>query len=45
MEIEELVKRWIPHIKVIKPEELKEKIAKDLEKHLGGYDTGSLDLC
>ncbi len=33
-EIEELIKRWIPHIKVIEPKALKEKIAKDLEKYL-----------
>ena len=34
MEIEELIKRWIPFIKVIEPKSLKEKIESDLKKYL-----------
>ena len=34
MEIEELVKRWIPFVKVIEPKSLKEKIESDLKKYL-----------
>lgn len=34
MEIEELVKRWIPFVKVIEPLSLKEKIESDLKKYL-----------
>ena len=34
MEIEELVKRWIPFVKVIEPKSLKEKIDSDLKKYL-----------
>ena len=33
-EVEELIKRWIPHIKVIEPMSLKEKIYKDLQVYL-----------
>ena len=34
MEVEELVKKWIPHIKVLAPMSLKKKIEKDIEKYL-----------
>ncbi len=34
MEIEELVKRWLPHIKVITPESLKKKIDRELKEYL-----------
>lgn len=34
MEIEELVKRWIPYMKVIEPLSLREKIRKDLMEYL-----------
>lgn len=34
MEIEELIKRWIPFVKVIKPLSLKEKIESDLKSYL-----------
>jgi len=34
MEIEELVKKWIPYIKVIEPLSLREKIRKDLMEYL-----------
>ena len=34
MEIEELIKRWIPFVKVIEPKSLKEKIDSDLKKYL-----------
>jgi predicted DNA-binding transcriptional regulator YafY len=34
MEIEELIKKWIPFIRVIKPISLKEKIENDLKKYL-----------
>ncbi len=33
-EIEELIKRWIPHIKVLEPKRLKKKIEKDIQKYL-----------
>ena len=34
MEMEEIVKKWIPYVKVIKPLSLKKKIEDDLKKHL-----------
>lgn len=34
MEIEELIKKWIPYIKVIEPLSLKEKIENDLRSYL-----------
>ena len=34
MEIEELVKKWIPYVKVIEPLTLKEKIENDLRSYL-----------
>lgn len=34
MEIEELVKKWIPYMKVIKPLSLKKKIENDIKKYL-----------
>ncbi len=34
MEIEELIKKWIPFIKVIEPISLKEKIESDLIRYL-----------
>jgi predicted DNA-binding transcriptional regulator YafY len=34
MEIEELIKKWIPFIKIIKPLSLKEKIVNDLRNYL-----------
>lgn len=34
MEMEELVKKWIPYMKVIKPLSLKEKIENDIKKYL-----------
>ena len=34
MEIEELVKRWIPFVKVVEPLSLKEKIESDLRRYL-----------
>ena len=34
MEIEELIKKWIPHVKVISPVSLKEKIEKELRDYL-----------
>ena len=34
MEVEELVKKWIPHLKVLAPESLKKKIEKDMRKYL-----------
>jgi len=34
IELEELVKRWIPHVKVIEPASLREKIERDLRKYL-----------
>ena len=34
MEIEELIKRWIPHIKVIEPLSLKDKIESELKQYL-----------
>jgi predicted DNA-binding transcriptional regulator YafY len=33
-EVEELIKRWLPHMKIISPSSLKEKINKDLLEHL-----------
>ena len=35
MEMEELVKKWIPHIKIIHPISLKQKIEDDLKQYLG----------
>lgn len=35
LEIEELVKRWIPYVKVIEPISLKEKIENELKEYLG----------
>jgi predicted DNA-binding transcriptional regulator YafY len=34
MEIEELIKKWIPFVKVIEPLSLKEKITSDLRSYL-----------
>ncbi len=34
LEIEELIKRWLPHIKVIEPQSLKDKIAQELREYL-----------
>jgi len=34
MEIDDLVKKWLPHIKVVAPVSLKEKIESDLKKYL-----------
>jgi predicted DNA-binding transcriptional regulator YafY len=34
IEIEELIKKWIPHVKVISPISLKEKIETELKKYL-----------
>ena len=34
IEIEELIKRWVPHVRVVEPTELKEKIARDLQQYL-----------
>jgi len=34
MEVEELIKKWIPHLKVIEPLALKQKIEDDLKKYL-----------
>jgi hypothetical protein len=34
MEIEELIKRWIPFVKVIEPISLKDKIESDLRNYL-----------
>ena len=34
MEVEELIKRWIPHVKVIKPLSLKQKIEDELKEYL-----------
>jgi predicted DNA-binding transcriptional regulator YafY len=34
LEIEELIKRWLPHVKVIEPLELKEKIETELQEYL-----------
>ena len=33
-EVEELIKRWLPHMKIISPSSLKEKINKDLLEYL-----------
>ena len=35
LEIEDLVKRWIPHMRVISPVSLKERIFKDLREYMG----------
>jgi len=34
MEMEELIKKWLPHIRVIEPLSLKEKIEKELREYL-----------
>jgi predicted DNA-binding transcriptional regulator YafY len=34
LEIDDLIKRWIPHIRVIEPLSLKEKIEGDLREYL-----------
>ena len=34
LEIEELIKKWVPYIKVIEPASLDEKIKNDLQKYL-----------
>ena len=34
MEMEELIKKWIPHMKVVSPLSLKEKIEEDLKRYL-----------
>ena len=34
MEMEELIKKWIPHMKVIAPPSLKQKIEDDLKEYL-----------
>jgi len=34
IELEELVKRWIPYVKVIEPVSLREKIERDLREYL-----------
>ena len=34
MEVEELIKRWIPFVKVIKPPSLKQKIEDELREYL-----------
>lgn len=34
IEIEELIKRWLPHVRVIEPIELKEKIVVELKQYL-----------
>jgi len=34
MEMEELIKKWIPYVKVVTPSSLKQKIEDDLEKYL-----------
>ena len=34
MEVEELIKKWIPHVKVIEPLSLKEKIENELRAYL-----------
>jgi predicted DNA-binding transcriptional regulator YafY len=40
LEIEELVKRWIPYVRVIEPVSLREKIEAELKRYLApkGYD-------
>ncbi len=35
IEIEELIKKWIPYVKVIEPLSLKEKIESELRNYLG----------
>ena len=34
LEVEELIKRWIPHMKVISPSSLKERIFRDLVEYM-----------
>jgi len=34
MEVEELIKRWLPHVKVLEPLSLKTKIAQELQEYL-----------
>lgn len=34
LEIEELIKRWLPHVRVLEPLELKEKIESELKEYL-----------
>jgi len=34
MEVEELIKKWIPYIKIIEPLSLKEKIESELKEYL-----------
>ena len=34
LEVEELIKKWIPYIKVLEPQSLKEKITNQLEKYI-----------
>jgi len=34
MEVEELIKRWIPHVKVVSPLSLKNKIDDELREYL-----------
>ena len=36
-ELDDLIKRWLPNIKVLEPLSLKEKIRKDLEQYLENY--------
>jgi len=38
MEILPLIKRWIPHIKIISPNSLKEKLRKELNVYLDNWD-------
>ncbi len=35
IEIEELIKRWLPYVKVVEPLSLKEKIEGELRGYLG----------
>jgi len=35
MEVEELIKRWLPYIRVIEPISLKERIENELREYLG----------
>ena len=37
LEVEELIKKWIPYIKVIEPSSLDEKIKHDIKKYLNYY--------
>jgi hypothetical protein len=34
MEVEELIKRWIPFVKVIEPSSLKQKIENEMREYL-----------